>query len=328
LLALSAPINQQTPEALRLGNALLDVVPNPFAAVITDPTSLLSRPTIQRGQLLRPYPQFRTITMEKPAIGNSIYHSFQARVDRRFRNGFSLLAAYAWSKSIDDTSSSAAGLSGALTAYMQNWHDLRAERSLSTFDVAHRVVVSGTYALPVGRGKAFGSQMNRVVDALVGGWQTNGIVTLSGGRPLVVTNAVNTSNSFGGTLGAAGTAIGVQRPNNNGTSAKIEGPVADRLTEYFRRSVFSQPAPFTHGNTGRVLPDVRVPRLYNMDLSLFKSFTLREGFIAQLRAEAFNVTNTPIFGTPGGTFGVATFGVINATGNNPRQVQLGARLQF
>ncbi|MEX2264626.1 MAG: TonB-dependent receptor [Bryobacteraceae bacterium] len=321
-------LNQLTPETLLQGNSLLTLVPNPFFGAITDPASPLSRPTVQRAQLLRPYPQFNIIALEKASIGSSVYHSMQVRVDRRFRNGLSFLGAYTWSKLIDDVSTSGTGLTPPY-AYIQNWHDRGAERGLATYDVAHRLVLSGTFEFPVGKGRALGGQMNRAMDAVVGGWQVNGIATFSSGIPLVLLNSVNTSNSLGQLIGAGAPVNGTQRPNNTGGSAARSGPIADRLAEYFTKSVFSQPAPFTHGNTGRTLPDVRQPRNSNLDLSLFKNFRLHErGIILQVRAEAFNFTNTPIFGAPGTAFGAPTFGVINSQGNTPRQIQLGLRLAF
>jgi hypothetical protein len=319
--------NQLRPEVLSLGNALLEQVPNPFLGIITDPASPLSRPTVQRGQLLRPYPQYGTIMLEKAAMGNSNYHSLQVRVDRRFSKGVSFLAAYTWSKSIDDSSTSGTGLTGPY-AYMQNYYDRRAERSLSVYDVTHRLVMSGAAELPFGRGKFIGSEIPRALDLVVGGWQVNGIATFASGFPLILTNSVNTSNSLGEMFGAGAPLNGVQRPNNNGQSPALSGPVVDRLTRYFNTSVFSQPAPFTYGNTARTLPDVRSPSYKNLDLSLFKNFRIREVLLIQFRAEAFNATNTPIFGAPGTTFGTPAFGVINSQANSPRQVQLALRVAF
>ncbi|MBS1829309.1 MAG: TonB-dependent receptor [Acidobacteria bacterium] len=320
-------INQLTTDTLRLGAALLDQVPNPFAGVITDPTSTLRLPTVRRSQLLRPYPQFTTIAMEKSSYGSSTYHSLQLRLDRRFRNGVSFLGAYTWSKLIDDISNSGTGLNGPF-AYTQDWYNRRAERSLSVFDVAHRLVLSGTYEIPVGKNKLFGDSMHPAANAVVGGWQLNGIATFSSGLPVFLGTSVNTSNSLGELIGAGAPVNGTQRPNNNGTSAARSGPVVDRLTEYFTRAVFSQPAPFTHGNLSRTLPDVRSPSLKNMDLSLFKNFEIAERLRLQIRAEAFNFTNTPIFGGPGASFGVPAFGIIAAQANTPRQIQFGLRLAF
>jgi len=320
--------NQLTASALAQGNSLLTLVPNPFAGVIRDTASPLSRPTVQRSQLLRPYPQFNIIAFEKASMGSSTYHSMQIRVDRRFRNGVSFLSAYTFGKLIDDVSTSGTGLTPPY-AYIQDWHNRRAERALATYDVRHRLVLSGTFEFPIGTGKALGGQMTRALDAIVGGWQANGIAIFASGIPLVLVNSVNTSNSLGQLIGAGAPTNGTQRPNNNGTSATLTGPVVDRLTRYFNTSAFSQPAPFTHGNTGRTLPDVRQPRNGNLDLSLFKNFRLHErGIILQIRAEAFNLTNTPIFGAPGVAFGAPTFGVIASQGNTPRQLQLGARLAF
>ena len=102
----------------------------------------------------------------------------------------------------------------------------------------------------------------------------------------------------------------------------------NRLDRFFDTSRFTQPAPFTFGNVARTLPDVRGPRVGNLDLSLFKNFALWEGFRLQFRAEAFNLTNTPVFALPGTAFGSANFGVINSQANLPRQIQLALRLDF
>ncbi|MDX1980549.1 MAG: TonB-dependent receptor [Bryobacteraceae bacterium] len=320
--------NQLRPEVLSQGNALLQQTPNPFSGIITNSASVLSRPTVTRGQLLRPFPQFGILTLEKAAIGNSVYHSVQARLDRRFRNGFNLLVSYTASKLIDDVSTSGTGLLPPY-AYIQNYYDRKAERSLATYDVAQRMVFSGLYELPVGKGRLLGSGWGRLADALAGGWQVNGIAAFSGGFPLILTNTTNNSGSLNGMLGAGAPGNGIQRPNNNGRSAKKTGAVVDRLNAYFDSSVFSQPAPFTFGNTGRTLPDVRGPGLVNIDLSLFKNFRITErGAMVQVRAEAFNLSNTPQFGFPNTTFGTGAFGVVSGQANNPRQIQFGFRLQF
>jgi hypothetical protein len=320
-------MNQLTDATLALGPSLLNQVPNPFYGVITNPVSLLSQRTVQMAQLLRPYAQFTTMTMDKASIASSIYHSLQVRVDHRFRRGVSFLGAYTWSKSIDDVSSSSTGLNGP-QVYTQDWFNRRADRSLSVFDVPSRLVLSGTYELPIGRSKLLGRAMNRVEDAFLGGWQVNGIYVFARGLPLVLTNSVNTCNCLNQLNGAAAPVNGTQRPNNSGTSAARSGAVVDRLNQYFTTSVFSQPAPFTYGNVGRTLPDVRQPASKNLDFSLFKNFKINEHKTLQFRAEAFNATNTPIFGAPGTAFGASNFGVIASSGNTPRQLQFGLRLAF
>jgi hypothetical protein len=199
----------------------------------------------------------------------------------------------------------------------QNYFDRRSERSLSTIDVSQRLVGSYVYALPVGRGRAWGANWSRLTDALLGGWQINGITTFERGLPLTL-SASNTSQSFNSAL----------RPNNSGSSAKLDGPVDARLSRFFNPSVFSQPAPFTFGNTSRTSPDLRTDGVRGVDLSLFKRFQLREQVTLEFRAESFNAFNTPRFGSPGVTLGANDFGVIASQANTPRQTQFGMKLSF
>jgi hypothetical protein len=116
----------------------------------------------------------------------------------------------------------------------QNSYDIRAQRALAEIDVAHRLVVGYVYQLPWGRGRRFGSSSSRALDLLVGSWQVNGITTFSTGTPIGI-SASNTAGIFSM----------VTRPNNKGRSAKLNGPVHERLERYFDTTVFSRPAPFT-----------------------------------------------------------------------------------
>jgi hypothetical protein len=188
---------------------------------------------------------------------------------------------------------------------------------VSANDISQQLSLSYVYELPFGKGRRFRASWNRAVDAAIGGWQINGIATVATGLPLAVT-AQNTSGANNASL----------RPNNNGRSARLDGPVESRLNKYFDTSVFSQPAPFTFGNTGRVLPDARIPGARNLDFSLFKSFRLLEHVSLQLRAEAFNLTNTVQFGRPNSNLSTANFGQITSQVNSPRQLQFGLKLLF
>jgi hypothetical protein len=174
------------------------------------------------------------------------------------------------------------------------------------------------YELPLGRGKHFGSHWNRALDMVAGGWQFNGITTFQTGNPLFI--RLSAPNVFGGV-----------RPNNNGTSALL--PSSERsVARGFDTSVFSQPAAFSLGSTGRALPDVRSPGTNNFDLSLFKIISIRERLKLQVRAEAFNAFNHPRFTLANGTvattsFGNALFGQYT-TAADPRLVQLALKLRF
>ena len=152
---------------------------------------------------------------------------------------------------------------------------------------------------------------------MVGGWQLNGIFTVQGGFPLGLTTASNQTNSFGGG----------SRPNNNGQSAALSGAPRTRVDRWFNTSVFSQPANFTFGNTGRTLPDVRTPGLSNLDFSITKFTNITERITHQFRAEFFNAFNHPSFGSPGSALGNANFGVISSA-LDARIIQLGMKVLF
>jgi hypothetical protein len=314
--------NQLPPEYLQYGSQLQDInqVPNPFFGIITNPNSTLSRPTVPWSQLQRRFPQYTSVSAFRKPQANSLYHAFTLRVEKRYSNGLNLLFSFTGGKLIDDASQTVTFLGPAGTK--QDFYNRAAERAVSTQDVSRRIVISGNYELPFGRKKAFLGNMPGVLDAVLGGWQINGIASFQTGVPLQISNGSN--NTF---LGSPG-----QRPNNNGRSAKLEEPTMQR---YFDTSVFSQAPNFTFGNLGRTLPDVRSPSVNNLDASLFKNFRVRESTTLQFRAEAFNATNHPTWGDPSAAdrgIGVnvinpGSFGVITTkTGN--RQVQLALRLLF
>jgi hypothetical protein len=305
-------LNQLRPETLQLGTQLQQSVANPFYGMVT--TGPLAARTVPRSFLERPFPQFTTISPLYMSGASSTYHSMQFKADKRFSAGMSFMVAYTLAKLIDDFSFIS---NVGRNANQQNIYDRRSERAVSPNDVAQRFVTSLVYELPFGRARRFGSSLPGVLDILVGGWQVNGILTLQGGQPLTLTTT-NTSNS-----GSA-----VLRPNNNGRSARLSGSVHDRLHRYFDTSVFSQPEPFTFGNTGRTLPDVRSHGLRNLDFSLFKNFRVTEKATVQFRAEAFNLTNTPQFGFPDMNFASQQFGVISSQANEPRQIQFGLKVLF
>ncbi|MDE0263394.1 MAG: TonB-dependent receptor [Bryobacterales bacterium] len=316
--------NMLAAEQLALGPALLQRVDNPFFGVITSPASPLSRPTVTRNRLLRPFPQFGNISLEKGSFASSIYHAAQVRLDRRFSNGLTFLGSYTAGKLIDDSSTSGTGLLPPF-AFIQQWHNRAAERSLSVTDVSQRFVLSFLYELPWGQGRSFGTNMGRLANFIAGGWQVNGIWTLATGTPLIVVNAQDNS----GALNFAGLAEpGTQRPNNNGSSPRRSGAVVNRLGEYLDTSTFSQPEPFTFGNTARTLPDTRAPGVGQFDSSIFKDFPITEQTNLQFRMEFFNLTNTPNFGPPNTRFGTGAFGVIGRQRNTPRQLQFALRLSF
>jgi hypothetical protein len=311
-LPMVLPLNNLHPSNFSQGTALLQQVPNPFRPFVS--AGALSGANTTRLQLLRPYPQYLNVTNNLTSQGSSIYHSMQLKINKRLSNGFSILGAYTAGKLLTDT---VPFLTGFLdpTPGIQNVYDRSQERAISTQDIAQRLVISAVWEMPFGRGQRFLSDAPRAVDLILGGWQLNGIATFQSGQPLVITTNIPTTS-------------GATRPNNTGQSAKLDGPVRDRLNEYFNRSVFTSPGPFEFGSTPRTLPDVREHGINNWDLSLFKNFAVTERFTLQLRGEFFNMFNRVQFGAPVGTQGNANFGTINSQGNQPRNVQLALRLSF
>lgn len=190
-------------------------------------------------------------------------------------------------------------------------------------DIPQRLVLTFAYQLPVGKGKAFGNHMGRVADAILGGWEVNGLLTFSSGYPLN-SGTFRQAPLQGGVLWE-----GTQRPNLIG-DPRTEGPVVDRLNRYVNPDAFSRPAPDTFGTAPRTLPNYRSPGIRNGDFSLFKNIVLGESRYFQFRAEAFNFTNTPAFGHPNMTFGSTSFGIINgyAGGMGPREIQLALKFYF
>ncbi len=297
----------------QLNSTVTQQVANPFFNIIKIGT--LASATVRAGQLLTAFPQYSSVQVQYPTEASSSYHALLLKAEKRFTHGFTFLLSYTLSKLIDDGSGVASFLEPA-TGH-QNGYNRRADRSVSDQDVPQRFVTSFTYALPFGRGRMMGSNWSPIVNGIAGGWQVTGIVTLQRGIPLGITTT-DTSQSGGGLL----------RPNNNGQSAGLSGSPESRLSRYFDTSVFSQPAPFTFGNTGRNLPDVRGPGQRNLDFAIFKDIPVREPVHLQVRGEAFNLTNTPWFANPDTNLQSPTFGAITSQFNSPRQIQISLRLAF
>lgn len=300
-----------------LGNALNDQVPNPFRGIITNTTSALFNPTVSRAQLLRPYPQYTSLNGFRKPQANSLYHSFTLRVEKRYANGLGFLTSFTGGKLIDDASQTVTFL--GQSGNKQDFYNRAAERSISTQDISRRLVFSANYDLPFGKGRKMLTNMNTALEAIVGGWQMNGILTLSTGTPVLITQNVNNTG-----LGSAG-----QRPDNNGTSGKRTGLTRDQqIAGWFDTSVFAFAQAFRFGNVSRTSPDIRNPGLKSLDYSLFKNFRFFEKATLQFRAEAFNLTNTVNLAAPNAQLGSGSTGVIGGTAVSPRQVQLALRLSF
>jgi Carboxypeptidase regulatory-like domain len=300
---------------------LFQQVPNPFTAMIGNGTTL-GGATVNSGQLLLPYPQYNGLNFNGQGIYDSIYHSLQVSVQKRFAGGGTLLVAYTNAKLISNTDTITSWLeSGSgFTGGIQDNYNLRAERSLSSQDVPQRLVVSYVLDLPFGRGKKFLSGVNGLAGKIVSGWGVDGITTLQRGFPLKFF-------TFNPTLLFNAGA----RPNRvPGCKAERSGSAESRLNEWFNTSCFSQPDAFTFGNEPRVDSSLRLQGIVNFDFAVFKRTTFgpAERMGLEFRAEFFNLFNHPQFGTPDTFLPDGTFGSINNTVNNPRLVQFALKFVF
>ena len=323
----AAQSNQVPDQYLSLGSRLSQLVPNPYYGLVA--SGPLSQSQVQYAQLLRPFPQFDTLFDEGDPVGHSSYHSFQAQIKHRLGSSLLVTAAYTFSKAISNTEARLDTGSNATGAGFIDNYNRSLSRALVAYDAPQRLVLSFNYELPFGKGKRFLTNLG-VMNRLVAGWQANGIFTAQSGTPLQLSTATNLTGNLNAVTDVYGTFVVNATPDNNGHSAGLSGSPQSRLGEWFNTSLFSQPAPYTYGTTGRSLPDVRTQGINNLDFSLFKNNTFGpEGrFNLQFRAEAFNLANRVQFGAPGNTFGNATFGVISTQANNPREIQLALRLNF
>jgi hypothetical protein len=248
--------------------------------------------------------------------GNSNYNSLGMKLTRRLTSGLTLLAAYTWSKSIDDVSA-IRGQSD--TIFPQNSRCLQCDRGLSAFNVAHRFVVSALYQLPFGSGKTF---MNRggILNELVGGWQIGSIYTLQTGLPGYPTPGPDQSNT--------GVGNSRDRLNATGISQEVSNP---GVAEWFNVAAFSLEPFGTFGNAGR--NTVIMPGRNDWDFSAIKDFRVTERQSVQFRFEGFNFANHPNWGNPGLTWGqnvrpASNFGVISSTAIAMRELQFGLKYLF
>ena len=290
-------LNQLPVSALALGTELTQAVPNPFYGQVPANTSL-GAPTIARQQLLRSYPRFTNVTLYRDNVGNSTWHALEAHLERRFARGLAATASYTFSKLIDDAGSvfNSALLTGPVANYQAaDSYNRRLEKDESTGSIPH-VFSAG------------------VVWQSRKGWQAAAFFKAQSGMPVTVTQATNFNAAFG---------FGIQRPNLIANPA-LAG--AQRSTaRFFNTAAFTQAGQFTLGTASR--DPVRGPGYAGADLMIGKLFTLRERLRAEVRAEAFNLTNTPPLGQPNGTFGSAAFGSITTAGD-PRIFEFVARVKF
>jgi hypothetical protein len=248
-------------------------------------------------QSLRPFPNFFNVRIgaDYDRSGNSTYHGFTAGLQKRFSGGLILLASYSYSKSLDDGAPSGNDIFG-----ITNLQTQAREKAYSNFDLPHKLRTSYSYELPFGRGKKVVSGANRQLDSLIGGFVLSGTFTRQSGLPGVV--YMGNNGWYASAVGGAANDGWTIRPDR---VSGVDPVNATWREDPFRRTFFNTaafsipgaanaPAP---GNVARTLGDARSPTTTTFDASMAKNLRFfREGRLTlQLRVDAFNILNHPVF---------------------------------
>jgi hypothetical protein len=288
-------------------------VPNPFAGLL--PTGATG-PTVQRQQLLRPFPQFTGV----PTFGSngtSQYDSFQSKIEKRYAHGYAITATYTWSHFTE-------------RVFRLNSTDADFENRLARDDVPHRVTASIVYELPFGRGRSFGSNAGGLLNGIIGGWSVNGFGQFQSGRPL---DFEGRNIYFNGDLNA----LKAKYTNNS------DVPVFDLSGFYFHDALVQ-----TNGvdspslqradtrirlaNNLRYFPSrvdgIRSPFLKLWDISIVKQVPLNGRVRAQFNIEFLNAFNTVVFNDANTDPTNAAFGKVSSQNNLPRDIQLAVKIVF
>ncbi|HUQ94366.1 MAG TPA: carboxypeptidase regulatory-like domain-containing protein [Bryobacteraceae bacterium] len=253
----------------------------------------------------RPLPNQPVVTSVDHGYRSS-YHGFTTKVRRDFSQGLTFLGHYTWSKALDTASSQ--------TGYIAQDHNCAdCNKGLSGFNVAHRVIGSVVYELPVGRGRKHLSSAPRGVDFLLGGWTVSFIQTLQSGFYTSAITTRNTANIEAGTL----------FPDVVEEFRLSKG--SRTVDRWFNTSGFAQPGAFLFGTAGRNI--IEGPGLKSTDFGIHKNFAITERHRLQFRVEAFNGLNNVNFALPQNNLAAADFGTIVAAGPS-REMQLGLKYIF
>ncbi len=316
-------------------------VPNPFLGAPYITNGLASQKTIQAWQLMRANPLNGGITNTK-YTGRTSYYALQTRAERRYANGFGILADFTWGKQMDQTQ--------YVTSYIVSQ---KLKKMLSTADRRFLITVSPTYVLPFGNGKLIGRHVPHAVDEVISGWELSGIYTYNSGSPISMptnssywdgtdpslgskktrTQWFNTSKFYpfpsrgtlASTVASYPTWTGVQ-------NAPGFGWVPTNPKDLTQNGVYNDYHLWSTNNSP-TFGDVRNPALDNFDLGLRKMIELHNSWRLQLRFDAFNALNHPRFTSPGTDptnqyFGYLSGTALLNTSNSPRAIQIAGKLYF
>jgi hypothetical protein len=280
--------SQLDPKYLSMGAAALNaLVPNPYAAAIGNVNSPcgLDQPKVAQAQLLRPFPQYCSVSENDSLPGFTLYDALQVSYNHRFEHGLTVFVSYTFSKFLDNVEGAQ---SWAYVGYTSpaNLYNLAAEKSVDGDDIPQSLVINYVYSLPIGRGKAVGANLNRVTDAVVGGWQVSGVSSFKSGLPLNISG--NNIASFGGN----------PRPILKG-NPKLSHRT---IHEWLDTSAIAYAPYGTFGTVPRYFSNLRGPGYQDWDIAILKNWTFPKEMKFQFRAEMFNAFNRANFFAPSGSY--------------------------
>ena len=372
-----AQVNALNPKYYSLGNALSDDPTSPAgqaALVSVGVTSLpswfepLYGPSGPTGgsnntvaQVLRPFPQYLDIGGSNNGmcsclenLGISTYNAFQAKLERRFRNGLNLLASYTYSKTLTNADSAIPVFSGFQTNDFaaQNPFNPKSQKALSFQDTPHMLVLSYLYELPAGPGKKY---LNHgVASKVLGGWQIGGVQRYQSGTPTVFNAFAESPPGTDGFFrfnilpgvpilapnhGSLNLAATLNPPGFSGCHENADGTFTPLSTNnYFNCAAFFDPNAsnlvaqrgYVYGTAPLILGNVRSQAYFNEDFAIQKRTTFHENQAIVFKVDIPNAFNRHVFGTLDGGVGDGGFGapkgisVVSPT----RQIQLTLRYQF
>ena len=309
-------INQLDPRHLSLGAALLDQVPNPFFGLPAGQGFAVTSPSVQRRQLLRPFPQFADILMRQNTSGRSQYHAAIFKAEKRATNGWGGRINYVYSRLMDnqfgETNFQQPNTPEALNAY-----DLDGEYSVGLIDVPHKLTFSPMIELPFGEGKRWAT--GGIGAAILGGWTVTSILSLESGFPIAIASSTNNTNLF----------TRVQRANMAGANPLTDGDRESRIVgQWLNPAGYDVPPAFRLGTDPRTNGKVRGPHRNNWDFAAAKNVRMRGSVRGEVRVEVLNVTNTVKVIGPIHTVGSSGFGQIRSQSGFMRMTQFMFRMGF
>lgn len=323
-------INQVPVQYLSLGSALLEQVPNPFFGLPAGQGKSVTSPTIQRRELLRPFPQFNDILMRQSTLGKSQYNAAVLKFEKRVKNGWGARMNYTYSH-LEDNQFGESNFFSRSTTEALDANNLDPEYSIGILDVPHKITVSPIVELPFGEGKRWAT--SGMAAHLLGDWTFSSILSIESGFPISIATSNNT-NIF----------TRMQRVNLTGSEQATSGSDYDRIAPplnagcvsgeecgtglWLNRAAYAAPAIYTLGTSPRTDGSVRTPARNNWDFVANKAVRFPGRVRGEVRLEVQNLTNTVKVRGPISTLNSSTFGQIRSQSGFMRLTQLMFRLSF